>query len=146
CEWLHLAASCSGSAARYGGFGREVLRAGQRPPNGCRRGHERRDQMSATTLALSSLEIAVRGGCAALSRTELVRVHAQTHRATRLTPFRTRSDECSVESFRLGRLPYAHRTGHNQHPHRVGDGTTAQQLRRSTQVLDASVRARTEKH
>src|SRR5699024_10069356 len=23
CEWLHLAASCSGSAARYGGFGRE---------------------------------------------------------------------------------------------------------------------------
>src|SRR5699024_11502360 len=61
CEWLHLAASCSSSAARYGGFGREVLGAGQRGPDRCRCCPEGPDQERASPLAPSALGCLVHG-------------------------------------------------------------------------------------
>src|SRR5690606_1756672 len=52
-----------------------------------RRGRdERRDEVRAATLALATLEVAVRGRGAALARGELVGVHAQAHRAPRVAP------------------------------------------------------------
>src|SRR5581483_10187252 len=51
-----------------------------------RRGHGRADEVRAAALALAALEVAVRGGGAALPRLQHVRVHAQAHRAARLAP------------------------------------------------------------
>src|SRR5581483_5913631 len=49
-------------------------------------GHLGADQVGAAAGPLPALEVAVRGGGAALARQEDVRVHAQAHRAAGLAP------------------------------------------------------------
>src|SRR5215510_9873362 len=68
---------------------------------GDRRGgrHRRRDEVGAALEALAALEIAVRGGSAALLRLQLVRVHGKAHRAARLAPFEASCNEDLVEAF-----------------------------------------------
>ena len=63
-------------------------------------GHLRRDQVGAAALALPSLEVAVRGGRGALAGGQLVRVHAQTHRAARVPPFGAGLGEHLVQALR----------------------------------------------
>src|SRR5690606_11272864 len=53
----------------------EVFRRRQRAADRGGRGHQRGNQVRAATLALASLEVAVRGGSAALPRGQLIRVH-----------------------------------------------------------------------
>src|SRR5687767_11071122 len=57
--------------------GRRAERSGDR----CGRGDRGRDQVGATTLALSTLEVAVGRRSCPLPRRQLVRVHPETHRA-----------------------------------------------------------------
>src|SRR5690606_173733 len=99
----------------------EVFRRGQRAPHGCGGRHERGHEVGPAALALPAFEVAVRGGGAALTRLQLVRVHAEAHRATRLPPFGTRVDEDLVQALLLGGLTHPHRAGHDQHAHAVGD-------------------------
>src|SRR5829696_2030979 len=61
-----------------------LVQIGRRRENACdrRRGrYGRRHQMRATAFALPSLKVAVAGRRAALAGRELIRVHAEAHRA-----------------------------------------------------------------
>src|SRR6186713_2447246 len=62
-------------------------------------GHRRAHEMRASTSTLAPLEIAIGSRRAALAWRQLVLVHAEAHRATRLTPFETRCNENLVEPF-----------------------------------------------
>src|SRR5687767_12789568 len=68
----------------------QVGGARQMAGDGGRGGHEWRDQMGSTALALPPLEVAVGGRRAALARRQLVGVHAQAHRAAGVPPLGTR--------------------------------------------------------
>ena len=97
--------------------------------------------MGASTEALTALEVAVRGGGAALARLQLVRVHGQAHGAARLPPFKARLDEDLVETFRLGlglhkaRARHDHGADAMMHLAALGDGS------RRAQILDAAIGA-----
>src|SRR5690606_32208659 len=67
-----------------------------------RGGHGRGNEMRATLEALPALEVAVRGGSAALAGLQPVVIHGQAHGATRLAPVEAGFDEDPVQSFRLG--------------------------------------------
>ena len=60
--------------------------------------------MGAAAPALPAFEIAVAGRSATLLRREDVGIHAQAHRASRLTPLRAGFLEDAIESFALGGL------------------------------------------
>src|SRR5882724_9428918 len=98
--------------------------------------------MSATALALSALEIAVGRRRATLSWRQLVRIHAEAHRAAGLAPLRPGGREDLAEAFGFGLRPHPHRARHDQHPHAVGDLAAAQDVRDDTQILDPSVGTR----
>src|SRR5215813_12350301 len=66
----------------------QVGRRGQPARDGGGGGDGGRDQVGTPALALPALEVPVRGRCAALSRGERVRVHAQAHRAAGRPPLR----------------------------------------------------------
>ena len=57
--------------------------------------------MRAAAGSLPALEVAVRSRGAALTGKEDVGVHAKTHRATRIAPFKARGGEDAVEAFLL---------------------------------------------
>src|SRR3954451_16124715 len=107
-----------------------------------RGGDERRDQVRPPALALPALEVAVRGGRAALARRELVGIHAEAHRATRLAPVGAGRGEDRIESLGLSLLAYPHRAGDHQQPHAVRDLVALEDLGRGAEVLDPAVRAR----
>src|SRR5215210_8066701 len=98
--------------------------------------------MCAATLTLPALKISVRGRCAPLSWRQLIRIHAETHRAARLSPFRSCGGEDLAETFRFSLGANPHRPGHHEHPHTVGDFAVAQNVGHHTQILDATVGAR----
>src|SRR5438067_1067113 len=77
-------------------------------------GHRRTHEVRAPTRALAALEVAVRGGRAALAGIQAVGIHAQAHRATGLAPLETRVAEHAVESFVLGLLLHYARARHHQ--------------------------------
>src|SRR5204862_2033915 len=79
-----------------------------------RRRHRRADQMRAAPRALTALEIAVRGRSTALAGTEPVVVHAEAHRASRLSPLEARSGEDAIQTFALGLRLYRPRPWNDQ--------------------------------
>src|ERR1700687_6284430 len=70
--------------------------------NRCGRGHDGADQMRAAALALTALEIAIRGAGAALTRRQYVLVHGDAHAASGFAPLESRVAENLVESFLFG--------------------------------------------
>src|SRR3954468_862362 len=80
----------------------QISGAGQRAAHGSGGGDERRHEMRAAALALPSFEVAVGRRCAALTRRELVGVHAETHRAARLAPLAAGGGEHLVQALLLG--------------------------------------------
>src|SRR5216684_8682335 len=90
------------STLRQGGASPPLPDIDKMPGDGRRRRHRRRHQMGAALESLTALEIAVRGGGAALFRRQLVGVHRQTHRAARLAPFEACLYEDLVEAFGFG--------------------------------------------
>ena len=71
------------------------------PGDGGGRGDGGRHQVGASAAALASLEVAVRGGGAALAGGELVGVHGQAHGAARLAPVEPCGAEHLVEALGL---------------------------------------------
>src|SRR5205823_5999234 len=70
--------------------------------DGGRGGHLRADEMGAPAAALAALEVAVRGGRAALAGLEDVGVHAEAHRAAGRAPVEPGGAEDLVEALALG--------------------------------------------
>ena len=64
--------------------------------------------MCAAALALSPFEVAVGRRGAALPGGELIGVHAEAHRATRLPPFGARRGENLTEAFLFGLRAHPH--------------------------------------
>ena len=115
-----------------GPAGLEVGRgAGGRHRGG--RGDERGDQVRAAALALAALEVAVRGGRGALAGGELVRVHAEAHRAAGATPLGAGRVEHLVQALGLGLQPDPGGARHDQHasPSRRPGGPRAPRRRRA---------------
>src|SRR4051794_918282 len=100
--------------------------------------------MRTSTLALTSLEIAVRCRGAALTRLQDVRVHPETHRAARVAPIEASVFKDFVEPFLLGLGLHTHRAGNHQSPGALLDLVAFEDGGGGAQVLDASVRARAE--
>src|ERR1700733_5602088 len=109
-------------------------------------GDRGRDQMGAPALALAALEVAVGGGGAALAGGELVRVHAQAHRAAGRAPLGAGRGEHRVQALLLGLGPDLHGPGYDQHPDGRGDPAPAQDGRGGAQVFEPAVGARAEEH
>lgn len=100
--------------------------------------------MRATALALTSFEVTVGRGCTAITRTQTIGVHRQTHRAARFTPLKTRFNEDLVQAFFFGLHLHKTRTGHDQSLYDIGSHLLAKLLDdicRRTDVFDARVRA-----
>src|SRR5579859_2087053 len=80
------------------------------------RGHGGADEVRAATLALPTLEVAVRCRGAAFAGLEDVGVHTQAHRAASLAPIKAGLLEDGVETLGFRLRLHLHRTGHD---HRV---------------------------
>ena len=76
-----------------------VSDVGEMSGDGRRRCHHRTDQMSASTAALAAFEVAIAGRSAAFAGLQDVRIHPQTHRASRFAPFKAGLSENPVEAF-----------------------------------------------
>ena len=72
--------------------------------------------MRAATRTLASFEIAVRGAGATLARGKPVRVHAEAHGATRLTPLETGLEQHTVKTFLLSLPLDQARSRHDERP------------------------------
>src|SRR5580692_354115 len=91
-EWMgHGASSCVHFFENFPGAYVDKM-AGD--GGGC--GHLGRDEVCAATATLAALEVAVGGGGAAFAGGKNVRVHAEAHRATRLTPLKARVEKYLV--------------------------------------------------
>ena len=128
------AVSCrsTGRRARPGGRSRRWPRRPRATPGGCARpcpGGPRSCGWRSTRCA---------------RRGELVRVHAQAHRAACRPPLGAGRGEHRVQPFGLGLGADLHGAGHDQHPDRRRDLPAAQHLGGGAQVLDPAVGARAE--
>src|SRR2546430_1644054 len=112
-----------GEAARHRGGGR----------------HRRRHQVRARALALTSFEVAIRGGGHALALARGLAVHPHAHRAARLAPLEAGRDEDAVEPFGLGRALDQPRARHDPRGHR--GAAPLHHPRDRAQVLEPAVGA-----
>ncbi len=102
--------------------------------------------MCAPTAALTPLEIAVGGGGTALPRFQPVCIHRQTHRATRLAPFKPGVEKNLVQPFVFGHRfdqpgpRHHHRANMRGHFFAFGNRGCG------TQIFDAPIGARTDEH
>src|SRR5664279_6271388 len=71
------------------------------------------DEVCAAFPALAAFEVAVAGRSTPLFGSQYVRIHAQTHRASRLAPLRASFLEDAVESFLFGSLLHRFRARNN---------------------------------
>src|SRR5690242_17093672 len=112
-----------------------------RAGDGTRRGGEWAREEGTAALPLSSLEVAVARAHRVLPGCELVAVHRDAHRASRLAPLRTRGHEYIVQP--LGHRLFLHllRAGDDEHADTGRDLATAQHARRETQIGDTRIGA-----
>src|SRR5699024_1595571 len=120
----------------------EIGGAGQPAGHTGRHRDLRRDQVRASALSLTSLEIAVGSGSAALPRRELIGIHSQAHRASRTSPFGAAVLENHVETLLFGLQTYSHGPGYHQHTMLGRHMAAADEFCAGTQILDPGVRAR----
>src|SRR5262245_8283764 len=104
-------------------------------------GHPRADQVGTPTLALATLEVAVRGRGAALPFHQDVGVHAEAHRAARLAPLEPGRAEDLVEALGLGCRLDLLGARDDHPPHALRDPAALDRGCRLAQVLDPRVRA-----
>src|SRR5437868_13391315 len=98
--------------------------------------------MSASTTALPTLKVTVGSGCAALSRLQYVRIHSETHRASRFAPIEAGSAEDAIQSFGLCGVFHLLRSWYHHRAYSRVHMIPTNQFGRSAQVLDTSVGAR----
>src|SRR5580658_1836828 len=118
---------------------------GEVPCNRRRRRHHGTHQMRSPTASLSPFEIAVAGGSAALARLQNVRIHSQTHGASRFTPLKPCVQKNTVQSLLLGRALYRLRSRHNHGTHIRTYLMTFGHARCRPQIFETRVRARPNK-
>src|SRR4029079_5252333 len=104
--------------------------------DGGRRGHLGRDQVGAPAAALPALEVAVRGGRAALARGEDVGVHSEAHGAPGGAPVEARGAEHAVEALGLRLRAPLLRAGHDHRAHVRGDRPALHHAGGGAQVAD----------
>src|SRR6202023_1413209 len=110
-----------GAVSCYRSTGLQVGGGGEVAGDGGGGGDRGRDQVGARALALAALAVAVGGRRAALAGGELVRVHAQAHRAACGAPLGAGRGEHRVQALLFGLGPDLHGPGHDQHPDGRGD-------------------------
>lgn len=127
---------------------RDVLaNIGQLANNGSGGSHGRGHQVGAATSSLTAFEVAVGGTGAAFLRGENVRVHTQTHGASRLSPLETSICENLVETLGFRLLLNETGSGDNHCALDVGGNLFASNHPgRCPQVFNTSVGARTNKN
>mmetsp|Transcript_7321 Transcript_7321/g.15145 ORF Transcript_7321/g.15145 Transcript_7321/m.15145 type:complete len:450 (+) Transcript_7321:1617-2966(+) len=101
--------------------------------------------MGSSATSLASLKIAVGGGSTALSGLELVVVHGQTHAASGLAPVKAGLDQNLVETLFLGLFLDQTGSGNNIGVNSLGDLAAGGNGGSLAHVLDAAVRARSNK-
>src|SRR5882757_6730946 len=102
--------------------------------------------MGAAARPLTSLEIPVGRAGATLPWLQLVRVHAQTHRAARLAPLEPGLTQDAIQPLRLGLLLHRAGPGHHHGAHARRYLSPARNLSGGADVLDAAIRATTDEH
>src|SRR2546425_790245 len=93
----------------------------------------------AAARTLPALEVAVRGGRAALARSQDVRIHPEAHRTARVAPFEPRVDEDAIETFSLGIGLHAHRSGHDEPANARSHVPSTNDLRGRAEILQTRV-------
>src|SRR5262249_40933595 len=96
--------------------------------------------------ALPPFEIAVRGRGAALSRLELIRVHAEAHGAAWLAPIEAGCLEDRVEPFGLRLLLHQPRATHDHGADSLMHALAADDPPHRAKILDAPIGARSDEH
>src|SRR3954470_7479048 len=104
-------------------------------------GHLGRDEVRAPPAPLPALEVAVRGGGAALARRQDVGVHPEAHRAARAAPLEARRLEDLAQALLLRLVLHPRGAGDDDRLDAARDATAGYDVRRRAQVLDARVRA-----
>ena len=109
--------------------------------------HFRIHQMGASALPLPPFEITIGSRGTALTRFQLVVVHRETHRTTRLAPLKSRRDKNLVQPFLFGLPFYQSGTGHHHRQlHIRRDMLAARNRCRSTQIFNARIGAGADEH
>src|SRR5437773_282800 len=85
-----------------------------------RRRHRRANEMGAASTTLPTFEIAVAGRGAALTCSQCITIHSNTHATTSLAPLKTCIAEDIGQSLFLSLPPHLHRARHDPrlHPRR----------------------------
>src|SRR6185437_3219744 len=100
----------------------------------------------APAAALAPFKVSVAGGSAAFARLQNVRVHSQTHGASRLSPLETCLLEDFMQAFLLGCVLDGLRAGHHHRPHFSTYMMTFRHTRGFAQVFQARVGARADEY
>ncbi len=101
--------------------------------------HGWRNQVGSSTLSLPTFEVAVRRRSASFAWLQSIRVHRQTHAASRFTPVETSLLEDAVQPFRF-RLSLHLTTARNDHRiNLVADAISFDDVRCRAEVFDSSV-------
>src|SRR5580704_7351534 len=80
----------------------------------CGRSHQWADEVRPATFTLSAFKIPVRRARASFAAQQHVVIHADTHAATGVAPFKSGVEENLVEAFGLRFSLHTPRTGHNE--------------------------------
>src|SRR6267142_2075505 len=102
--------------------------------------------MRAPSAPLPPFEVAIASRSATLTRLQNVRIHSQTHRASRLTPLESRVEEYSIQPFLLRRPLHRLRSRHHHGSDLRADVMSLRHPRRRAQIFNARIRARPNKY
>src|ERR1043165_7943429 len=100
--------------------------------------------MRAATATLTAFEVAIAGRSAALARLQDVRIHPETHGASRFAPFESCLTKDLIQTFTLRSELHPLRSGHDHRSHRFADAMPFHHTSRRAQIFDARVGARTD--
>src|SRR6185295_11588596 len=109
-------------------------------------GHGGTNEMSTAAATLTAFKISIARRSATLARIKNVGVHAETHRATSLAPFKPCREENTIQSFSFSRLFDSKRTGHNHRPHRFIDVVSTDNPGCGSKIFKPRIRAGANKH
>src|ERR1700722_333052 len=108
--------------------------------------HHRTHQMGPSAAPLPAFEIAVAGRGATLPRLQNVRIHSQAHRASRLAPLKSGVLKYPVQPFLLGYTLHRLRARYHHRPNFRTHVMSFRNPRRSPQIFNARVGARSDKN
>ena len=101
--------------------------------------------MGAATASLAAFEVAITGRCAALTRLQNIRIHPETHRATRLAPLKSSVEKYLIETFSFRCAFDALRTGHHHRPNGFVNAVAFNHAGSGAQIFDPGIGAGTDK-